>query len=417
MTNPGNAIGTNGAYSGRTSVNAFNDDLSVYSRGVLSGWSCSVSSGLTVALGGVNGTRDVAVATDNNGNNTTINNISESPVNVTISSAPATDSRIDAIVAYVDNPPQGVSTTADNPNACGLIVVKGTAASSPIEPSESTIRSAITVDGASGTTAYYVVLAEVTIASGTTDLDASNINQGEPAQMGGGLIENGSISGEQLDWNTLGTGYAEAGGRTSYFRRTKWVTIWDYSKRGSAPATATVTDSYTSPSGNTYGFIIVNHRTGGAITSGAEEINHARGGFAYQPTNNRNVQISVRGVATNQSTYFDCLGGFDIATSTAITPYRYTSASTGQPYSGAITIGSSSSNNTVTIEWDAVRATTTRWWHITGTIAGQRVVETFEMNVNATDGGTIPGIYMTGTSSNLPVMVGSWFEICEPQDD
>lgn len=203
MTNPDNAIGTNGAYNGRTSVDAFNDDLSVYSRGILNGWSCVVSSGLTVALGGVNGVRDVAVATDNNGNNTTINNISQSPVQVTISSAPATNSRIDLVVAYVDNPPQGVSTTADNPNACGLIVVKGSANASPVEPDDGAIRTAITADGASGATAYYVILAKITIASGTTDLDASNITAGDIAELDNSVIGVDTISEEQIAWGTF----------------------------------------------------------------------------------------------------------------------------------------------------------------------------------------------------------------------
>lgn len=204
MTNPDNAIGTNGAYSGRTSVDAFNDDLSAYSRGIMSGWSCVVSTGLTVALGGVNGVRDVAVATDNNGNNTTINNISASPVPMTISAAPATNSRIDLIVAYVDNPPEGVSTTADNPAACGIIVVKGTANASPVEPDDSEIRTAITADGASGTTAYYVILASITISAGTTDLDASNITAGSMAVFNNGLIQDGSITASKMDLPSFG---------------------------------------------------------------------------------------------------------------------------------------------------------------------------------------------------------------------
>lgn len=178
MTNPGNAVGTNAAYGGRTSVNAFNDNLAIYSRGILSGWACEPDSGLTVVLGGDGNTRDVAVAEDNAGNKTTINNISGSPVSISLGAAPGTNARIDAIVAYVDNPPQGSDTTADNPQSCGLIVVAGTPASTPIEPSDNTIRAAITADGASGATAYYVVLATVTITSGTTDIVSDDITAG-----------------------------------------------------------------------------------------------------------------------------------------------------------------------------------------------------------------------------------------------
>lgn len=183
MTNPNNAVGTNAAYGGRTSVNAFNDDLSAYSRGVLSGWACAPSSGLTVALGGNGTTRDVAVAEDVTGNKTSINNISGAPIEVTIDAAPASNSRIDVIVAYVDSTLQGSATVTDNYGVCGLITVSGTASSSPSAPSESAIRSAITADGAAGATAYYVVLATITIASGTTDLTTSNISAGDEAKI------------------------------------------------------------------------------------------------------------------------------------------------------------------------------------------------------------------------------------------
>lgn len=194
MTNPSNSVGTNAAYAGRTSANAFNDDLAPYSRGVLSGWGCTPSSGLTVALGGDGSTRDVAVAEDNAGNKTTINNISGAPVEVTLSAAPGANSRIDAIVAYVDNPPQGSATITDNYEACGLIPVSGTASASPTAPTDSQIRSAITADGASGTTAYYVVLATVTIPSGTTDITTDNI-------ANGGFS---TISSQNVDSTTLG---------------------------------------------------------------------------------------------------------------------------------------------------------------------------------------------------------------------
>lgn len=180
-TNPNNAVGTNAAYGGRISVKAFNDNLSAYTSGVLSGWACSPSSGLTVSLGGDGTTRDVAIAEDPAGNKTTINNISGSPVNVTLDAAPASNSRIDLIVAYVTNPPEGTETIADNPEACGIIAVKGTPAASPVIPNDTTIRSAITSDGSSGTTAYYVILAQITIASGTTDIVAENIAAGASA--------------------------------------------------------------------------------------------------------------------------------------------------------------------------------------------------------------------------------------------
>ncbi len=199
MTNPNNAIGTNGAYSGRTSVDAFNDILGAFNgRGIISGWSVSPSSGMTITLGGVTGIRDVAIAVATGGSRTTINNRSGSPVSLTIDTAPATNSRIDAIVAYVSNPPQGTTELADNPSACGLIAVKGTVASSPTAPTESMIRSAITSDGAVGSTAYYVVLGAVKVVAGVTTITSNYITQGTKATIGTNNIANSAVTTAKL---------------------------------------------------------------------------------------------------------------------------------------------------------------------------------------------------------------------------
>ena len=204
-TNPNNAVGTNAAYSGRTSVNAFNDDLAAYSRGILTGWNCQVDTGLTVILGGGHSVRDVAIAEDNAGNKTTINNISLDEVPVTLDTAPGANSRIDAIVAYVDNPPQGSDSTADNPEACGIIPVAGTPAVDPQAPDDNAIRTAITADGASGTTAYYVVLATVTVPTGTTDLIPGYIQQGDKAVLNTNQIADSSITSSKIDFTTMNT--------------------------------------------------------------------------------------------------------------------------------------------------------------------------------------------------------------------
>lgn len=186
MTNPGNAVGTNGAYGGRTSVNAFNDVLAGFAgRGILSGWQCAPKAGLTVALGGNGTVRDVAVAEDDTGNKTTINNISEQPVDVTLADAPTIGQRIDVIVAYVDNPPEGSATAIDNPSACGMISVAGdVVTNNPVAPTEAQIRTAIGADGAASTTAYYVVLATISVTEGMTDVVAGNITQGQSISLG-----------------------------------------------------------------------------------------------------------------------------------------------------------------------------------------------------------------------------------------
>ena len=202
MTNPNNAVGTNAAYGGRTSVNAFNDDLTIYSRGILSGWACSPKSGMTVQIGGNGSDRDAAVAEDNAGNKTSINNISGSPIDVTIPAAPATNNRIDLIVAYADNPPSGTSTVVDNPAACGIIVVSGTAASSPTPPTNAAIRSAITADGASGSTAYYVILAQIRVGTGVTTIGSGVITQGDVVISNAQLADS-SVTSDKIDWTTI----------------------------------------------------------------------------------------------------------------------------------------------------------------------------------------------------------------------
>lgn len=183
MTNPNDIMGTNAGFGGRTSPNAFNDNLSLYSRGVVSGWACTPKSGMTVQLGGSATVRDVAIAEDNAGNKTTINNRLGTPVEITLSGAPVTNSRIDAIVAYVDNPAQGQATDVDYAEATGIIAVEGTASASPTVPSDADIRSAITTDGASGTTAYYVILATITVGTGVTTIGSGVITGGDYAQL------------------------------------------------------------------------------------------------------------------------------------------------------------------------------------------------------------------------------------------
>lgn len=193
MANPNNALGTNGAYGGRTSVNAFNDVLGAFnSRGILSGWGCVPSSGLTVEIGGNGSVRDVALAEDNVGNKTTVNNISQAPIPVVMPAAPANNSRVDSIVAYIESSPSTNAET-DNYSAVNLLVVSGNTGTTPSAPSENEIRTAITADGASGSTAYYVVLANITIPAGTTDIDATMISPGPSAVGQSGHFEFGNV--------------------------------------------------------------------------------------------------------------------------------------------------------------------------------------------------------------------------------
>ena len=205
MTNPNDGVGTNAGFNGRTTPNALNDVLGSFaSRGIVCGWTCSPDSGMVVQLGGDGSTRDVAIAEDNKGNRTTINNRLEQPVKITIAGAPSTNSRIDSIVAYVDNPQNGAGASdVDFPSITGIIAVKGTAASSPSAPNESTIRTAITTDGGTGSTAFYVVLANITVGTNVTSITSGVIAQGAKANISNVEIANGAITTAKLASNAV----------------------------------------------------------------------------------------------------------------------------------------------------------------------------------------------------------------------
>lgn len=191
MTNPGNAVGTNGGYGGRTSVNAFNDVLSAFTgRGIVNGWACVPKSGMTVSLGGQELIRDFAIAVNDIGQSTTLDNISTQPIDVTLSDAPTLGSRIDVIVGYVTNPPDSNGELIDNPDTCGLIVVEGSVTTNPTAPDEAMIREAITADGGSGVSAYYVILAIIQVGTGMTTITGAEITPGPKTKISDNVISN-----------------------------------------------------------------------------------------------------------------------------------------------------------------------------------------------------------------------------------
>lgn len=217
MTNPNDSVGTNAGFNGRTTPKAFNDVLAALTRGVVSGWECAPSLGMTVTLGGDGTQRDVAIAEDNAGNRTTINNRSGMPISVTIGGAPSTNSRIDAIVAYAEGSIQGQGQTSiDYPDGVGLIVVQGTVASTPVEPSEAQIRTAITADGASGTDAFYVVLATITVGTSVTTIGSGAITQGAKSSINGNLssLADGAVTTAKLASSAVTTAKISSGAVT-----------------------------------------------------------------------------------------------------------------------------------------------------------------------------------------------------------
>lgn len=217
MTNPNDAIGTNAGFGGRTSPDAFNDILGAYTRGIVSGWECVPKSGMTVSIGGDASVRDVAIAKDNAGNATTINNRSGAPVDITIAGAPVTNNRIDLIVAYASNPVQGDATDVDFAPAVGIIDVQGTASATPTAPDENDIRTAITADGADGTTAYYVVLASIEVGQGVTTIGSGVISAGDSAlKLAGNTVVKRTVLWEATGSASTGNTFALADDPVNY---------------------------------------------------------------------------------------------------------------------------------------------------------------------------------------------------------
>ena len=204
MVNPNDIMGTTAAFMGRTSPNAFNDVLSAYKNsGIMSGWTCRPLSGMTLQIGGATRTRDVAIAEDAVGNRLSINTRDSAkgvPIEITLPEADAENPRIDAIVAYINNPPEVVEDipTVDNPSVCAMLVVTGEPAAEPIAPNDEEIRAAITADEGSGATAYYVVLATILVEAGMTDITNNQITPGKMVVAETGLnIAEGIIEGSE----------------------------------------------------------------------------------------------------------------------------------------------------------------------------------------------------------------------------
>lgn len=254
-TNPNNNVGTNAAYGGRTSPNAFNDVLAVFAgRGIVSGWACTAGTGMKVSLGADGSNRDVAIAEDNAGNKTTIDNRNSQALEVSIAAAPASQSRIDAIVVYVNNPPQGTAVDTDNPGAIGVLDVQGTTASTPVAPNDSAIRTAITADGASGSTAYYVVLAYVTVVNGTTQITNNMITAGTSAVLkqsaqtiaDGSIttakLANSSVTNAKLDitWTNINDLYYKTGDTVSETFTSTVLSFQGYLTSGNADLVITI---------------------------------------------------------------------------------------------------------------------------------------------------------------------------------
>lgn len=214
MTNPNNIVRVRARNGGRASVYEANAWAQGFSMGILEGYGVTqnTSADMNVLVGGSATKPDVLIAQNPAGYKIALDIIGRQAVAIT---APASNSRISAIVAYTND--LSLSTTQDDvtgsPASCGLIVVNGTAAANPVAPTDSQIRTAITSDGATGSQAAYCVIATIKVASNTTMITNSLISTNQAA-----------IGSKNIDFRTS-IAYSKISNTTTYSDETTMATI------------------------------------------------------------------------------------------------------------------------------------------------------------------------------------------------
>ena len=204
MTNPDNIVRVRARNGGRASVYEANGWCQAYGSGILDGTGVvqNTSANMTVLVGGSSSKPDVLIAENPSGYKIALDLVGQQPVTIT---APASNSRISAIVAYTDD--LALESTEDtvtgSPASCGLIVVNGSSSASPSAPTDTQIRNAITSDGATGSQASYAVIATITVASNATTITDSLITRNQAG-----------VQSSKIDFTTLETKSGNTGSIT-----------------------------------------------------------------------------------------------------------------------------------------------------------------------------------------------------------
>jgi len=217
MTNPDNIVRVRARNGGRASVYEANGWCQAYGSGILEGTGVvqNTVANMTVLVGGSSSKPDVLIAQNPSGYKIALDLVGQQPVTIT---APASNSRISAIVAYTDD--LALESTEDtvtgSPASCGLIVVNGNTSASPSAPTDTQIRSAITSDGATGSQASYAIIATIRVASNTTSITNALITRNQAG-----------VQSSKIDFTTfnvkdieVGTKSGEGSTRSVSFSRT-----------------------------------------------------------------------------------------------------------------------------------------------------------------------------------------------------
>lgn len=152
-------------------------DSGHHERGYFSGFACTQTdpAGMSIKIGG-GSTADSALLVLTDGRCVLLSTNGE-PELVTIPTAPASGSRIDAVVSYIDTTsPTPETETPGTPEYVHTIVVRGTASSNPSAPTDSQIVGALPA----GANSKYYRWCDVKVAAGQTVITNSNITDKKP---------------------------------------------------------------------------------------------------------------------------------------------------------------------------------------------------------------------------------------------
>lgn len=152
-------------------------DSGHHERAYFSGFACTQTNpaGMSIQIGGGDEVDSAAIFIDSN--RAVLLSTDGTPQKVTIPTAPASGSRIDAVVSYIDTTSADAEAeTPGTPEYVKTIVVSGTASGSPSAPTDSQIVSALPA----GANAKYYRWCDVRVAQGATTITNSNITDRKP---------------------------------------------------------------------------------------------------------------------------------------------------------------------------------------------------------------------------------------------
>ena len=193
FTNPGKIVRLRSRPNGRGSAYEANMWAQQHSDGLFSGRGVvrNTVADMNVLVGGTTDNPDVVLGRLPSGFLIALDIIGQQVIRIT---APSSNKRIASVVAYSDNIALNSTdtNTTGSPSSCGLIVVYGSTSATPVAPTESQIRQAVTQDGATGSQAIIAVIANITTESSTTTITDEMI-----------AINYGKLSSHSIDLTTM----------------------------------------------------------------------------------------------------------------------------------------------------------------------------------------------------------------------